>query len=380
MTEGPKILPPALLDNRQLDRITIAHLTELARNKLAPSTERNYNSALTYWRAWYCLRYHADDMPMPLSPAVVLQFLSDHVALTKKGYTTLPIELADVLKERGLRVTENTSLSSIRRYIAAITWWHSASWSKKCGWTPPTEDPEVKGYIQKLTGIYKRHNRALLQKSAAKLDQLDAMLLTCDQDLAAEPLAVAWRQRERTMAAHRDRALLLFGWTSGGRRRSEIATADMESLTRTTHDGQLAYTYRLGETKTTDEEDPTIDKPIKGTAAEALETWLMHTGIHSGRIFRSVAGGKLSDALSDRGVARIVQRRAQRAGLPGNWGGHSLRAGFITQGNLDGIADAEIMALTDHRTVQQLVRYHRESAGLVGKAGSMYDDRKKKTK
>ncbi|MET4727141.1 hypothetical protein ABIE09_000935 [Lysobacter enzymogenes] len=45
----------------------------------------------------------------------------------------------------------------------------------------------------------------------------------------------------------RDRALLCFGFASGGRRRSEIAAADMRDLRKVGEDG---YIYRLEYSKT----------------------------------------------------------------------------------------------------------------------------------
>jgi len=57
------------------------------------------------------------------------------------------------------------------------------------------------------------------------------MLATCDESLEGV----------------RDRALLCFGFASGGRRRSEIAAADMQDLRRTAPD---SYVYRLEHSKT----------------------------------------------------------------------------------------------------------------------------------
>ena len=55
--------------------------------------------------------------------------------------------------------------------------------------------------------------------------------------------------------------------------------------------------------------------------------------ICAGPVFRSVLkGGRLNDArLSNVGVARIVKRYAERAGLdPSDYARHSLRNGFLT--------------------------------------------------
>ncbi len=69
------------------------------------------------------------------------------------------------------------------------------------------------------------------KKTAIARTGLEAMLATCDESLEGV----------------RDRALLCFGFASGGRRRSEIAAADMQDLRRTAPD---SYVYRLEHSKT----------------------------------------------------------------------------------------------------------------------------------
>jgi site-specific recombinase XerD len=56
-------------------------------------------------------------------------------------------------------------------------------------------------------------------------------------------------------------------------------------------------------------------------------------------------------------VADIVQKRAKLAGLEGDFGGHSLRSGFVTEGARQGIALPALMAMTDHRSVASVARY-----------------------
>ena len=371
----PTVLPPALIESQALDRLTTQHLTRLIRKTVAPNTQRAYESALVYWRAWHELRY-AQPLTIPLKASAILQFLSDHVPDGIDGYSTMPIEVDAVLRERDLRRAGFASLAGIRRYLAAIAWAHSQAWSDDCGWRTPLDEPVVIAFVRKLTAIYATHNIEPTQKSGATRDELQAMLATCDADLVAKPLPIAWRQHERTLAAYRDRALLLFGWASGGRRRSEIAGATMDRLTRQKHAGQLAYTYRLGLSKTTRRGQVNNDKPIKGTAAVALDAWLRFAGIEDGRIFRSITAGTLGDSITDKSIARIIEKRAKRAGLAGNWGGHSLRSGFITQANLDAVPDAETMALSEHKSRQQLIRYHRRSAPLTSVAGDLFDRKK----
>jgi integrase len=55
--------------------------------------------------------------------------------------------------------------------------------------------------------------------------------------------------------------------------------------------------------------------------------------------------------LSDRSVARIVQRTAKAAGLdPARYGGHSLRSGFMTTAAEKGRPLEAIMRQTGHKT------------------------------
>lgn len=104
------------------------------------------------------------------------------------------------------------------------------------------------------------------------------MLATCDDSL--EGL--------------RDRALLCFGFASGGRRRSEIAAADMRDLRKT---GDEGYIYRLEYSKTQQAGvtvDSTPDKPVLGSSAVALSAWLDAAKIVEGAIFRRMWGTGLA--------------------------------------------------------------------------------------
>ena len=71
----------------------------------------------------------------------------------------------------------------------------------------------------------------------------------------------------------------------------------------------------------------------------------MLSGIDSGPAFRSVdRHGKLgTKRLSDRAVADMVKRRALAAALDGAFAGHSLRAGFATEGYAQGTPELAIM-------------------------------------
>jgi integrase len=77
----------------------------------------------------------------------------------------------------------------------------------------------------------------------------------------------------------------------------------------------------------------------------AWRRWLTESGIETGPAFRSVdRHGNLGvERLSDRAVADMVKRRALAAGLDGVFAGHSLRAGFATEGYAQGTPELAIM-------------------------------------
>ncbi|GAB5901069.1 integrase [Mycolicibacterium mageritense] len=90
-------------------------------------------------------------------------------------------------------------------------------------------------------------------------------------------------------------------------------------------------------------------------------------------VFRSCRNGVLSEGpLSGAGIHAVIRRRALRAGFDREaverLGGHSLRAGFVTQAARAGADHHSIMRQTGHRTPAMVTRYVRESAPLIGNA------------
>jgi len=93
----------------------------------------------------------------------------------------------------------------------------------------------------------------------------------------------------------------------------------------------------------------------------------------SGPLFRRLyKGGKVgTQALSADQVARIVQRRAQLAGLEGDWAAHSLRSGFVTEAGRQGVALGDVMAMTEHRSVGTVMGYFQAGSLLNSKATNL---------
>jgi integrase len=64
--------------------------------------------------------------------------------------------------------------------------------------------------------------------------------------------------------------------------------------------------------------------------------------------------------LTDKGVARIVKRAAERAGLePSRYAGHALRADLATAAAAGGASERAIMQQTAHRSVVMVRKYIR---------------------
>ena len=77
-------------------------------------------------------------------------------------------------------------------------------------------------------------------------------------------------------------------------------------------------------------------------------------------------------AMSGDAIAEMIQRRAGQAGYgpaqTQQLGGHSLRAGFVTEAFRAGADAHAIMRQTGHRSPVMLEVYAREHAPLVGNA------------
>ena len=157
-------------------------------------------------------------------------------------------------------------------------------------------------------------------------------------------------------------------------RRSEIAAADLRDLRRISAQG---YIYRLEHSKTQQAGvtvTSTPDKPVLDRAALALEEWLEESGITEGAIFRRLWKQRVGPALSPAAVGEIVQRRARLAGLEGDFGGHSLRSGFVTEASRQGVALPAIMQLTEHRAVSSVIGYFQTGGASANPAARLLED------
>jgi integrase len=311
---------PLQLESNALELLpaTVAHLQQQAeafvRAAKAPSTLRAYRSDWDHFRDW-CGQH---GMPfLPASPETVALYL------TALSSTHRP--------------------ATLTRRLTAISKAHQIAGHP----SPATmQQPAVS---ETLKGIRRTLGTAQLTK---------APLLTADIRRMVKGLA-------DTLAGRRDRALLLLGF-AGGFRRSEIAALNVEDV-QATDDG-LVVTLRRSKT------DPegkgrNVGIPYGSMAAtcpvRALQAWQTVAGICEGALFRGVdRHGRLAALrLHKDSVGLIIKRAAEAAGLDATkYAGHSLRAGLVTQGYLNGAGELEIMRQTGHRSLEMLRRYFRDGS------------------
>ncbi|MBN8768972.1 MAG: site-specific integrase [Stenotrophomonas nitritireducens] len=329
--------PPAL-QPEHLAACAAEAVREILAEAASANTTRSYAAALRYWAAWFQGRY-GQPITLPVPPTTVVQFVVDHLARKSKAgpIWELPSALDTSLVAGGLKQRVGPlKLSTIVHRVAVLSAAHQL---KKLA--NPCEAPEVRQLLAKGRRAAHKRGERPRKKTAITLTELEALATTCEDSLTGL----------------RDRALLYFAFASGGRRRSEVAAADLSDLRRI---GARGYVYRLEHGKTLQDgpkATSTPDKPILGVAADALAAWLEAAGLTEGPIFRRLWGTTIGPGLSSKSVADIVQKRARLAGLEGDFGGHSLRSGFVTEGARQGVALPALMAMTDHRSVASVVGY-----------------------
>lgn len=343
----PALEPAALND------LTQAAMDELLHEGQSRNTLASYRSALRYWAAWYGLRY-GQKIALPLPPTCVLQFIVDHAERTTANglKSELPAEIDQALVQSGYKGKLGPlAHSTLAHRIAVLSKAHQLQALKN-----PCNDAQVRELLARTRKAYARRGVLPQKKDALTKDPLQAILATCDD----------------TLQGKRDRALLLFAWSSGGRRRSEVSGADMRFLRKISQG--FVYTLAYSKTNQSGTQRPENEKPLLGAAAAALSAWLEAAKITQGPIFRRISkGGQIGAALGDASVRGIVKKRCALAGLTGDFSAHSLRSGFVTEAGRQNMALAEIMAMTGHQSVATVLGYSRAGAALSSGLARLFD-------
>nr|WP_315465209.1 site-specific integrase [uncultured Rhodoferax sp.] len=201
---------------------------------------------------------------------------------------------------------------------------------------------------QALAGIRRTHGVRPRRVAPVIKETLLTMLIVSEQ--VQKPLAFA-----------RDKAVLLLSFC-GALRRSEACALEVTDLKFL--DEGMDVLIRRSKTDR-DGRGQTIFVPkANGSrcAVAAVQEWLALAQIVEGSVFRAVSRSDrvLPGTLSPQSVALIVKRAAARIGANADdFSGHSLRAGFCTEGSIAGLANWQIRAVTRHVNDVHLATYVR---------------------
>lgn len=337
-------------------------LRELLTQGRSRNTTRSYESAMHYWRGWCKFRL-GQELKIPLALEIVLQFIVDHVPRLDRNNqirADLPPDVEASLIKEGYKTKSGApSMNTLMHRLSVMS---QAHLSKQL--PSPCHDIRVRQLLSSARVLAARQGQLPQKKDAITKERLQALLETCDESFIGV----------------RDRAMLLFAWSSGGRRCSEVVTAQMEFLHRL-EPARFTYNLVYSKTNQTGRADPNSHKPVIGQAGRALEQWLEMSGIQEGAIFRRIYKGRgatperiqAADALSTRAMHHMLRQRCALAGLEG-FSPHSLRSGFITEAARRGVPLAETMALTGHKSAAVAMSYYRAEMPVLSPGASLMDD------
>ena len=329
-----------------------------ARNARSQNTQRAYDADWRQYSSW--LRRQGFDA-LPPNPQTVGLYLAACVD--------------------GGRGTEPISVATLERRLSGICWRY-----RQLGEPLDTRDRHISTV---LAGIRRAHGRPPIQKEAIFTEDLRAMLATLDNDLRGL----------------RDKAILAIGF-AGGLRRSEIVGLDcgpnqsedgtgwIEIFARAEASTPGVNPHAKPPREEKDDAAPESGAPNEGgllltingktgwreveigrgsrpdtCPVVLLETWMRLGRVNHGPLFRPIArknGGVSSERLTDKHIARLVQRCAMQAGIRGDltegerrlaFGGHSLRAGLASSAQIE---EAHVQKHLGHASAEMTRRYQRK--------------------
>jgi len=235
----------------------------------------------------------------------------------------------------------NHAAATITRRLTSITKAHQAAGYKD---SPASTRQFIVG--ETLKGIRRVIGTAQIGKSPLLTKDIRRIVRACP----------------RTLAGLRDKALVLTGFT-GAFRRSELARIQVSDLTF--NKNGVVIDLRVSKT---DQEGAgrKVGLPFgrnKTTCpVRALREWLKASRVKHGPVFRRVdrSGHPSGRGLNKDSIGKMLKRAARRARMKtGPLGGHSLRAGCVTQAAMNGVREFVIQRQTGHKTVSMVRRYIR---------------------
>lgn len=352
---------------------------------IAPNTLRAYGSDLRQFQRWLAGYTRRDPRELD-DPAHIARFSPCPSTIEE-----VEAYLRYLANEPGERDGEYFyAPSTIARTVAALNWAHDQT-----GVPSPARSVRVRTL---LAGIKRSRKRPTAKAAPLMLSMQQRVVLQMDISSPG-----------RGALGVRDAAIFTFGLL-GAFRRSEFAPIDVGDVV---FNADRGVTIRVKSSKTDQEgRGGTKGYPFKQNVAHcgpcaymrwyrllaakekgraevfrALRDneWAVHVcrEPHPPRVdprlpfFRrfSSAGNITDDRISGGAVGLVVKRRCEAAGLDVEWlSGHSLRAGFITEGFERGASPSEIMQQTGQTDPRTVEGYRRHYAPLIGNAVNRMGD------
>lgn len=241
--------------------------------------------------------------------------------------------------------------STIGRHLAAIGWKH-----RQDGLVAPVQRDQRMVIADTLAGIRREARaRPSARKAAITARELAAMIAAADG------------QGTRSI---RDRAILALG-LAAALRRSELVALEWRDVELV----DKGLTLTLRHSKTDQEGEGQVIAVPQGKTlkpVERLNAWLAVRGRGAGPLFYQIdpQGRRTDQPMSDRSIARLIQKYAGLVGLdPETVGGHSLRAGFLTEASRAGATIAKMQEVSRHKKVEVLLGYVRSAELFDDHAG-----------
>jgi len=346
-----------LLTDQDID--TLRHLVN---EGMGENTLRALTSDLAYLQAW-SLAATGASLPWPAPEALLLKFVAHHLWQPDQRDIDpqhgMPAEVEQSMRaQRFIRSPGPHAPDTVRRRLAS--WSTLTKWRGLIG---AFSSPALKSAIRLAVRATPRPKKRKSAKAVTG-DILSKLLATCSTD---------------SLKDIRDRAILMVGFASGGRRRSEIAGLRRDQLTIeapiTVEGGPPlpSLSIHLGRTKTSGMEDYEVVY-LTGRPVDALNAWLVAARIESGTVFRAIDrwGNVSRRAIDPKAINDIVKQRAVLAGLKASeFSAHGLRSGYLTEAANRGIPLPEAMEQSRHRSVQQASSYYNNATRRTGRAARL---------
>ena len=329
--------------------------SQRAARSLAGETRRVYGTAMRQFAA-FCQRQGFDNLPA--EPRTVALFIEERAQAGASG-ASLDQSLSAIQSAHELAALDSpTSKVLVRRLMGGVR--------RDLGVAPTGQKAAVTvaDLARMVEGLEDLRAQAELDLAQATGQREVAPSVAARKRARGE----LGRARAQRLIALRDQAVLLLGFSSA-LRRSNLSALTVEDLEWT--DQGLVLTIRRSKT---DQEGAgrrlAVPQGRKLCPPSMLRRWLDEAGLTTGPVFRAIDrhGHVSSKTRSPHSIGSIVKQAAARAGLDATrYGGHSLRAGLVTESARARKPLHAIMKPTGHASTDMALRYVREA--------ELFDDR-----